>query len=68
MKDSDIDNKEDIAEEIAVGAIKYSILKQSVGKDIIFNMDKSLSFEGDSGPYLQYAHTRANAVLEKGKS
>ncbi len=67
MKDSDIDNKEDIAEEIAVGAIKYSILKQSVGKDIIFNMDKSLSFEGDSGPYLQYAHTRANAVLEKAK-
>ena len=31
-------------------------------------MDKSLSFEGDSGPYLQYAHTRANAVLEKAKS
>ena len=30
-------------------------------------MDKSLSFEGDSGPYLQYAHTRANAVLEKAK-
>ena len=67
MKDSDIKEKEDIAEQIAVGAVKYSILKQSAGKDIIFDMDKSLSFEGDSGPYLQYSHTRANAVLEKAK-
>ncbi|HJO89593.1 MAG: arginine--tRNA ligase [Candidatus Pacebacteria bacterium] len=67
MKDSDITDMDKVAEKIAVGAIKYSILKQSAGKDIIFDMDKSLSFEGDSGPYLQYAHTRANAVLEKAK-
>jgi arginyl-tRNA synthetase len=48
-----------------VGAIKYSILKQGIGKDIIFDFDKSLSFEGDSGPYLQYAYTRALSVLKK---
>ncbi|MBT7338931.1 MAG: arginine--tRNA ligase, partial [Candidatus Jacksonbacteria bacterium] len=68
MKDSEIENKEGIAEQVAVGAIKYSILKQSAGKDIVFDMDKSLSFEGDSGPYLQYSHTRASAVLEKAKA
>lgn len=53
------------SDEIAIGAIKYSILRQSPGKDIIFDFDKSLSFEGDSGPYLQYTCVRAKSVLEK---
>lgn len=57
--------KKQIAEKIAVGALKYSILRQVTGKDIIFDFDKSLSFEGDSGPYLQYAYTRAMSVLKK---
>ena len=57
--------KKEIAEAIAIGAIKYSILKQSPGKDIIFDIEKSLSFEGDSGPYLQYTYTRALSDLEK---
>ena len=67
MKDADIADKEGVAEQIAVGAIKYSILKQSAGKDIVFDFDKSISFEGDSGPYLQYAHARASSVLEKAR-
>lgn len=54
-----------IAEIVAVGAIKYSILKQSPGRDIIFDFNKSLSFEGDSGPYLQYTHARACSILKK---
>ena len=54
-----------ISQAVAIAAIKYSILKQSVGKDIVFDLEKSISFEGDSGPYLQYAHTRALSVLEK---
>lgn len=53
------------SDEIAVGAIKYSILRQSPGRDIIFDFDKSLSFEGDSGPYLQYACVRAKSVLAR---
>ncbi len=57
--------KKEIAEMVAVGAIKYSILKQSPGRDIIFDFAKSLSFEGDSGPYLQYTHARINSVLAK---
>lgn len=55
----------DTALMVAVAAIKYSILKQARNKNIVFDMEKSLSFEGDSGPYLQYAHTRAVSVLER---
>lgn len=65
MEGREIEDKDLVAEQIAIGAIKYSILKQSPGKDIIFDFDKSLSFEGDSGPYLQYSAVRANSVLEK---
>lgn len=54
-----------LAEEIAVGAIKYQILKQAFSKDIIFDRERALSFEGDSGPYLQYAHARASAIIGK---
>ena len=55
------------AEQVAVGAIKYAVLKQGSGKDIIFDPEKSLSLEGDSGPYLQYAHTRALSLLRAAK-
>lgn len=67
IKDRELseEEKNEISEKVAVGAIKYSILKQGIGKDIIFDFDKSLSFEGDSGPYLQYAYTRAISVLKK---
>jgi len=57
--------KENIAEMVAIGAIKYSILRQAIGGDIIFDFDKSISFEGDSGPYLQYTAVRAESVLHK---
>ncbi len=52
-------------EEVAVGAIKYSILHASLGGDIIFDIDKSVSIHGDSGPYLQYSYARACSVLRK---
>lgn len=55
-----------IASSVAIGAIKYSILKQAPGKDIIFDLERALSLEGDSGPYLQYAYVRALSVLRKG--
>ncbi len=50
---------------VAIGAIKYSILRQSSGDDIIFDFGKSISFEGDSGPYLQYSTVRAASIREK---
>jgi arginyl-tRNA synthetase len=57
--------KNKIAEIVAIGAIKYSILRQAIGSDIIYDFEKSISFEGDSGPYLQYSYVRAESVLRK---
>jgi arginyl-tRNA synthetase len=69
IKDRERSKKEKnkIIEAVAIGAIRYSILKQSIGSDIIYDFDKSISFEGDSGPYLQYSYTRAGSVLKKAK-
>lgn len=69
MKDRDFDakEKEKVISSVAVSAIKYSILKQSIGGDIVYDFENSISFEGDSGPYLQYSYARANSVLEKAK-
>jgi arginyl-tRNA synthetase len=66
-KAKDRNLSEATVEQIAIGALKYSILKQSIGSDIIFDFEKSVSFEGDSGPYLQYSYVRANSVLAKAK-
>ncbi|MEX0917763.1 MAG: arginine--tRNA ligase [Candidatus Paceibacterota bacterium] len=55
----------DTARDVAIGAIKYATLKSNVLQDTIFNKDQALSFEGDSGPYLQYTHARICSVLEK---
>ncbi|HVU79758.1 MAG TPA: arginine--tRNA ligase [Candidatus Paceibacterota bacterium] len=52
-------------EDVAVGAIKYAILRSGNGKDIVFDPEQSLSLEGDSGPYVQYALVRARALLRK---
>lgn len=60
-----VDDKDDTALSVAVSAIKYSVLKQSTGKNVIFDEESSLSFHGDSGPYLQYTAVRARSVLNK---
>jgi arginyl-tRNA synthetase len=59
---------EEVSQTVAIGAIKYSILKQSIGSDIIYDFDKSVSFDGDSGPYLQYSCARAFSILRKAKA
>jgi len=69
MTDRDFspEEEEKVANGVSVAALKYSILKQGIGGDIIFDFEKSISFEGDSGPYLQYSYARANSILEKAK-
>ncbi len=52
-----------VAEQVAVAAIKYMILRAAPGSNIIFDPEQSLSLEGDSGPYLQYATVRAKSIL-----
>ena len=61
--ESRADDHEQLAEAIAVAAIKYQILRQASGKDIIFDRERALSLEGDSGPYIQYAYARASSVI-----
>ncbi|OGI63424.1 arginine--tRNA ligase [Candidatus Nomurabacteria bacterium RIFCSPHIGHO2_01_FULL_40_20] len=56
-----------VARAVGVSAIKYSILKQAIGGDIVYDFEKSISFEGDSGPYLQYSYARAQSVLKRGE-
>lgn len=54
-----------IAEGMAIGAIKYNILSQNRETNIIFDWDRMLSLEGNSGPYLQYAYARARSIMRK---
>ncbi len=57
----------ELAEKVAVGAIKYSLLKFSRETTIYFDIDESLALEGNSGPYLQYTFSRCQSVLNKSK-
>ncbi|MCA1563870.1 MAG: arginine--tRNA ligase, partial [Acidobacteria bacterium] len=54
-----------VAEIIAIAAVRYLLLKYSLGKVIAFDIDEALSFEGETGPYLQYAVVRANNIFHK---
>lgn len=64
-KESRTDDMEALTEMVAVSAIKYQILRQAVGGDIVFDKERALSLEGDSGPYLQYTHARIASILQK---
>ena len=57
--------RESTADKIAVGAVKYALLRAGIGHDVIFDFEKSVSIEGNSGPYLQYTYARTRSVLAK---
>lgn len=54
-----------LAEQIAIGSVKFSFLRVARNQDIVFDLEQATSFEGDSGPYLQYTHARCNSILQK---
>lgn len=56
---------ERIAESVAIAAIRYNMIKQDLDKTITYDIKESLNLEGDTGPYLQYAHARACRIIEK---
>ncbi|HRN69852.1 MAG TPA: arginine--tRNA ligase [Candidatus Woesebacteria bacterium] len=56
-------DKTDVSEKLTIAAIKYSFLKNGIGKDIAFDFNESLSMEGNSGPYLEYTLARCNSIL-----
>jgi len=66
-KNPRLKNKKEVAEMVALAAIKYNDLSRDRIKDIIFDMKEALSFEGDTGPYLQYTAVRASSILHKSK-
>lgn len=53
------------AHDMQLGAIKYAFTKHRLGGDLVYDIDESVSLEGNSGPYLQYAHARARSILRK---
>ena len=62
-----LEDKENVAKQIGIGAILFQELFNQRIKDYTFNWEKTLSFEGETGPYVQYTHARANSLLEKGE-
>ncbi|MNN23396.1 Arginine--tRNA ligase [compost metagenome] len=64
-KNPQLKNKEQVAEQVGVGAVIFNDLSSNKIKDIVFDWDEVLSFEGETGPYVQYTHARACSVLHK---
>lgn len=64
----EVDSSDDlntIADQVGIGAVKYALLKSSIGKDVEFDFEKSVSFEGNAGPYVQYTYVRTQSILGK---
>ncbi len=55
----------EVTEDIVAGALRYAFLRVRIGGDVIFDINESVSVQGNSGPYLQYAHARAYSILQK---
>ncbi len=65
VKNPDLEDKEEIAEIIGIGAVIFNDLYNSRVKDEIFDWDEMLNFNGETGPYLQYMYVRTNSILQK---
>ena len=64
-KNPNLSNKEQVAEQVGVGAVLFSALENSRIKDITFTFDRVLNFDGETAPYLQYTTARCNSLLDK---
>lgn len=68
LKENGIEDNEKLALQIGVGALKYGDLSNVIGKDYIFDFDKFSSFDGKTGPYIQYTGARISSLLRKGNN
>ncbi len=68
MKKGGLEIDQDVVQKVALGAIKFSYLKYSPAPDIVFDLEESVSLQGDSGPYVQYTNARIQSVLRKAPS
>ncbi|MPQ32822.1 arginine--tRNA ligase [Clostridium estertheticum] len=64
-KNPELENKEDVAKKVGIGAIVFTYLKNHRERDIVFNWEEMLSFDGETGPYVQYTYARAKSILRK---
>ena len=64
-KNPDLENKEDVSKKAGVGAMVFTYLKNSREKDIVFDWKEMLSFDGETGPYVQYSYARGRSILRK---
>ena len=64
-KNPNLKDKEDVAHKVGIGAVIFTYLKNGREKDIIFDWDEILSFDGETGPYVQYTYARAKSILRK---
>lgn len=64
-KNPDLPNKEEISEQVGIGAVIFNDLYNSRIKNVVFDLERMLSFEGETGPYVQYTHARACSILRK---
>lgn len=64
-KNPDIPDKEEVAKQVGIGAIIFNDLYNQRIKDVIFDWNKLLNFDGETGPYVQYTYARASSVLRK---
>ena len=61
-----MENREELAHQVGIGAVKFQELFNQRIKDYVFDWDRTLSFDGETGPYVQYTHARMHSLLEKG--
>jgi arginyl-tRNA synthetase len=59
------EQRQEVACQVGLGALAYSILSVDNNKDIVFDIEAALNFDGHTGPYIQNAHVRANSILKK---
>ena len=64
-KSPDLDNKDEVARQVGIGAVIYADLQNNRIKDIDFSWERALSFDGETGPYVQYTHARCCSALRK---
>lgn len=67
-KNPNLKDKEEVAKKVGIGAVIFTYLKNGREKDIIFDWDEILSFDGETGPYVQYTYARAKSILRKNET
>ena len=60
-----VEQRQQVAAQVGMGALAYAMLSVDNNKDIVFDIDSALNFDGHTGPYIQNAHVRANSILKK---